>query len=66
MHCVNSSGFHSGRRNVSSESCDSHEYERMIPARIPCGGSFVSLIDACSRPMGNLGLGSDVIQMRAS
>ena len=38
-----------------------HEYEFLRPARTPAGASLVILIAICSRPIGNLGCGSEVI-----
>ena len=40
-------------------------YERSTPARMPAGGSFVTLVLICSRPSGKSGLGSDVSRLRA-
>ena len=52
---------------ASSVSCVIHvEYEPLRPALHAAGASLVTLIDICSRPMGNLGCGSAEIHSRNS
>ena len=51
---------------ASRWSCVSHAYEPLRPALTPAGASLVTLIDMCSRPIGNLGCGSAEIQTRNS
>ncbi len=43
-----SMGFHCGTVQISRNSCDMLVYVRLMPALIPCGGSFVNLMEACA------------------
>merc|ERR1711924_567812 len=64
-HGAYSIGRHSSRFTASSQSCEMKVlYDLRSPAFMPEGGSSVILIAICSRPIGNLGCGSEVIHRR--
>mmetsp|Transcript_29465 Transcript_29465/g.94344 ORF Transcript_29465/g.94344 Transcript_29465/m.94344 type:complete len:215 (+) Transcript_29465:2037-2681(+) len=65
-HMTKSSCRHSWRCTASRRSWLAHAYEARRPARMPTGASLVILMPICSRPMGNCGCGSAVIQRRKS